>query len=207
MPLYNPPVPTFTWANKPSTYAVGQPVFISNVGTKGSHWQYDGTVWKPLTGQALLASLDSQSSTVGTAETIRFQYQLPATFWQIGDILRVDFGGQKSGTTNTLAALIRIGTAGTVAGDQSMSVGGAVLPAGSVSGGFVYDFRLESATTATGIAAAFQGYGTSSSSAYSTRTIQNVSNSLWVSTTIVSNGTVDTVSLMGAKLWYISKAN
>lgn len=199
-------IPTYTWATKPATYPVGTPIFLSDAGTKGSHWIDDGTAWKPFNGQALLASADAQSATVANSETIKFQYQMPAAFWQVGDILRLDCGLQKSGTTDTCNILVRIGTAGTTA-DATMGIGGSVLTASQVSGGFIYDIRLESATTATAITAVFLGYGSGTSSAFSTKTIANVSNQLWINLTIASSGVSNTVTLMGAKLFYISKAN
>ena len=128
-------IPTFTWANKPSSYITGQPVFISNAGTKGSHWFYDGTRWKPLNGSAMLASLDTASASIGSSETIVFQYLIPANLWQTADRLRFWLGMTKSGTTDTGAMWFRIGTAGTTA--DALIIGANEIAAANQQAGLV----------------------------------------------------------------------
>lgn len=199
-----------TWANKPSAYITGQPVFMSNVGTKGSHWFYDGTRWKPQNGSALLASLDAVSSNYTNSAGIPFQYQLPAGTLQTGDILRLYFGASKSGTTDTCGITFRMGTAGTSA-DTSI-VATTLMAAGTRQVALIADFRLDSATTLRPMpsgASSAPGYIFSSSAAFPTAvTISSASaNALYFNVELYSGGTTDTVAATHAQLHVISKAN
>lgn len=199
-----------TWANKPSAYITGQPVFISNAGTKGSHWFHDGTRWKPMNGSAVLASLDAASSNIGNSETIVFQYQMPAGLWQTGDRLRLYLGEIKSGTTDTATVRVRIGTAGTTADTQIVGV--VTMAAGTRQIGLISDIRLESATSALQLTNSRSppGYGgTAIANAFDAAVAISsaTANALWVSVGILSGGAADTVALVDAQLQLISKAN
>jgi hypothetical protein len=195
-----------TWANKPSSYLTGQPVFISDVGTKGSHWFYDGTRWKALTGTAHLASLDSASTAANNSETIVFQYLIPANVLQVGDVLRFWGGMVKSGSTDTGSIRIRVGTAGTTADSLIISVTN--MSAATRQFSPVFDLRVNSATVLDQVSNSTAGYGGAvTTAAVATAAISNISNALYYTVSLFSSSTNDTVQLEGAQLQLITKAN
>lgn len=193
-----------TWANIPAAGSAGRMQFVSNAGTKGSMWLDDGTRWKPINGQCLLASLDTTSASIGSTETIVFQYQLPANLWQTSDIIRVQYLMEKTGVTDTGIAGVRIGTAGTSSDTAIVST--TALSAASRTGLLFLDIRLESATSALQVSSP-SGYGTTSTF-YSAITISSASaNPLYVSLSIRSGGATDTVTCKSGLIQLISKAN
>lgn len=201
-----------TWANIPAAGTAGQMVYVSNAGTKGSMWLDDGTRWKPLNGMCLLASLDATSAAVGNAETIVFQYQIPANLLQTGDVLRFYLTYTKSGGTDLGTLRTRIGTAGTTSDTLVQDI--TASAATSRQHGFAFDIRLDSATTAQLMPSQRTSVGYSGSTSTTTvgitaaTTISSAAaNSLYVSVGILSAGTTDTVSLVGGQIWLISKAN
>lgn len=197
---------TFTYANLPATYPTGLPVFVSNVGTKGSHWYFDGTRWKPLNGQCLLASLDAVGSNIDNNETIVFQYLMPAGLLQALDRLVLDIDMRKSGTTDSGNIRVRVGTAGTTSDTAVLGV--TSMSATQVSAGLIYHFRVDAATSMTKLGRGDIGHGGSSTSAIpSAVTISNISNALYFSAAIYSSSTNNTVACGDAKLFLVSKAN
>lgn len=198
-----------TWANKPASYPVGQSVFITNAGTKGSHWFFDGTRWKPVGGIASLASLETATGNIANSETNAFQYLLPAGLWQTGDRLRFTHTQTKSGTTDSAQVVVRIGTAGTT-GDTAV-LSRANLQGVNIQAGTVLDIRLESATSALVLSSsrAILGYSNASITAFDAAvTISSAAaNALYVSVNINSNGTTDTTKLIDAQLQLVAKAN
>jgi hypothetical protein len=205
MPLFNPIVPSFTLATRPTTYPTGQKVFLSNVGTKGSHWYYDSARWKPEGGLARLSSLDAASSAINASETIIHQYQMPAALWQVGDHVNVKIMGTKSGTTNTGAFYVRIGTLGTTS-DQGL-YSSSVMTSSQRHCAVEYDIILLTATSALIVTRNDLGYGGSTTnSPPSSTTISNVSNALYVNVAI-SGGATDTVTATNVIINYMSGAN
>lgn len=198
-----------TWANLPAAGAAGRISFVSNAGTKGSHWFDDGTRWKPLNGSAVLATLDAASGNIANSESIVFQYQMPANLWQVGDRLRVFLGQAKSGTTDGLTTNLRIGTAGTTADTALFAL--TTIAAANRQGGLEFDIRLDSVTTARTMPSSRSpgGYASFSTVAWdAAATISSASaNALWISVGILSGGATDTVQLAHAELTLISKAN
>lgn len=194
-----------TWANIPATYTIGQPVFVSNAGTKGSFWYYDGTRWKPQNGMALLASLDTTVSNIGSTATIVLQALLPANLWQTGDIIRVQCFAAKSGNADSGVASIYAGTAGTTLDTQLANSTWMASSGRTVD--YFNDYRLESATT-TQLVSLAVGYGTTSSVIASPVTISSAAaNAIYVSFAIRSTGSTDTISAVSGGIWLISKAN
>jgi hypothetical protein len=201
-------LPTYTWAGKPASNAAGQPVFISDVGPKGSHWYYDGTLWKPLGGECLLASLDATSASIGNSETIVFQHQMPTGLWQTGYVLHFAMSMSKSGTTDTGALRTRIGTAGTTADTQIFNVN--VMSAANQQFAAVADFRLESATSVQQLpnTTATLSFGAANGAPASPVTISSAAaNALYFNAGISSGGTTNTVAMLHAELFLIGKAN
>lgn len=211
MPLYNPAIPVFTWATKPASPSTGFTAFLSNVGTKGSHWFYDGTRWKPMGGAIVLATLDTTSSSIANTDTLVFSYQMPSGLLQLKDRLRLAVTMTKSGTTDTGVFKVRVGTAGTIADTQVMTNN--LVAAANLSATELLDFRLETATTllrlGTGTSSGLNGYSTVSSLALpAVVTITDATaNALYVSVTISSSSTNDTVALVDAQLQLRAKAN
>jgi len=203
--------PVYPWASMPAAGIIGRQAFCSNFGVKGNMLQDDGTRWKPLNGQALLASRDVLSGNINNVETIVFQHQLPAAFWQISDRLRLVMTHGKSGTTDNMTTKLRLGTAGTTSDTQLFSW--TFLNSGNRSSATMFDLRLETATTVQQLnntGGTFAGVGYSNIGAGVVAgpvTISNVSNSLFFSVSITSAGATDTSYMQEAQLWYLSKAN
>ncbi len=205
------PIGSATFAGLPATAPTGQISFLSNVGTKGSHWYFDGTRWKPVNGVVTVATLDTASNPIANSDTVVFQYGFPAALLTVGDRLRLYLSYSKSGTADNGNFLCRLGTAGTT-GDTAISGGNAVGTA-QQSAAFFMEYRVASATTIlqlanSGILLATSGYTQQSSTAVAaTVTISNISNALFFSVTISSSGATNTVSVRDATLQYLSSAN
>lgn len=196
---------TFTHATLPASYPTGLPVFVSNVGAKGSHWCFDGTYWNPVNGIALLSAMDATSASINNSETIVHQYQLPAAVLRVGSKLRVAYGATKSGTTDTGIIRVRLGSNGTTGDTAIYSVTAMAASARQV--GHISDFRVESATTVLGLPSSQGGYGASSTTAFPTAyTVNNISGALYVNFSLYSSSTNDTVALTHAQLWLMSGA-
>jgi hypothetical protein len=201
-----------TWTNKPATYPVGLPLYISDVGVKGSHWFYDGTRWKPVNNLALLSSLDAPSATMNNSASIVHQYQMPAALLQTGDRILIRVTMSKSGTTDVGGLRVWVGTAGTTSDTLVVNLS-TFLAAAQRAAGALIDLKVISATSLLPLpanAAVTPGfsYGTASNSAFAAATtISNVSNSLYVSLGGVLNGTTDTCTMQDVQVSYLGSAN
>lgn len=196
---------TTTWANKPASYPVGQSLFISNVGAKGSHWWYDGTRYKPVNGSVVLATLDATTSNINNTATVVLQTLLPAGAWQTSDVIRVQAYMEKSGATDTGIATAYVGTAGTTSDTGVLS--STWMTATIRTADSFCDFRLESATSVQQVSL-LAGYGNTTLVTNAATTITSAAaNALYVSIGIRSGGTTDTVLSRHATITLISKAN
>lgn len=196
-----------TWANLPaaSNVYVGQTVYVSNAGAKGSFWYSDGTRWKPINGQCLLASLDTPSAAIGSTETITLQWLIPAGMWQVGDIIRSQAFLTKSGATDTAIGAVRVGTSGTTTDTGLISL--TWMAASGRTTDYFQDFRLDSATS-TQLVSTGPGYGATTSVVASPVAISSASaNALYISQSFRSSGATDTVTAYSGSIWLISKAN
>lgn len=196
---------SYTIATLPSaaTAGAGAMVYASDYGVDGAVLRSNGTRWKPLGGLATLKSLDTPSASIGTAETIVFQYQMPANLLVVKDRLRLRFAMTKSGSTDLGTMRLRVGAAGTTADTQVLSQ--APLTATILAGAIDTDWRVESATSLLklGITANGSPLGysqTSTTAAAAAVTISNINTSLFVSVSILSAGVSDTVILQDAQL-------
>jgi hypothetical protein len=196
-----------------STFA-GLPAAASNTFTfqLATDWGANGTIaqsigsrWKPMGGSSVLKLNAAPSSAIGTTTAVVLQTLLPAGSWQVGDVLRVTLPMTKSGTTDVLIGNVLIGTLGTVS-DTSVT-GGTVTMVGSANqtSGEELEFVLASATTVQRMGAILTNQGSyttiSATAPPAAVTISNVSNPLYVSFTINSNGTTNTVALQaGARI-------
>jgi len=205
-------IPVYAFASLPAAGIIGRQAFCSNFGTKGNTLQDDGTRWKPLNGQALLASLDADSGTGGAAETIMFQYQIPAALLQVGDRLRLRLTMSKSGTAEVGNMKFRMGTAGTTSDTQLYS-GAGIMSAPNRTMAVDLDFRVASATSLQQLSnnaaqSSSIGYSGNGNNAYGAAvTISNISNALYFTVSGLTVVGTDTVMLREAELWYASKAN
>lgn len=201
------PIATFTWAGKPASYPTGIPVFISNVGTKGSWWAFDGTRWKPF-GRQLLMSLDTAVSGVGSASTsIVVTSTFPAALFQVGDTIHIDFSEARSGSVDIGRWTTYIGTAATTA-DARVIDDIAYLSSTLLAGGMSHDIRIAAATSVQVLASPVTGYGPAQTTAApAAATITNVSSALAISLGVRSSGSANTVTASDAKVWLQGPAN
>lgn len=180
---------------------------ISDIGetTVGSFWTYDGTTRKPINGRVTLYTLGAASGAINNSETIVAQIQLPAAFLHQYDRFRIFVGMSKSGTTDTGTLGVRIGTAGTTSDTQVFS--GAIMGTTILSLGAWLHFKIQTATAVRkegfgGTGQLSEGGG--STAAYTSAvTISNVSNSLYISVSILSSGATNTVKLEDCMIEYI----
>jgi hypothetical protein len=210
--LTTPAITSTTWANIGSAATANKLQYVSDVGSSGSLWRSTGTRWKPVNGLAVLATLDTGLSGVANTETIAFQYLLPINALQTFDRLRFNLSLSKTGVTDSLALKVRVGTAGTTADTQVLSV--SALSATARSGSMMFDFRLASATSlqqlgSSGGASITSGYSnnTSVANVAAVAITSAAANALYVTVTIASTSTNDTVGLLDAQLMLLATAN
>lgn len=200
---------TYTQATLPSASVAGAQslAWVTDLGENGSLMQSTGTRWRALNGAAALKTLGAAVTGIANTETIVLQALLPAGSWQVNDTIRVWVAINKSGTTDTLIGVCRIGTAGTTA-DTAVLGGITLLSAANQSGGFIFDFKLASATSAqvvgsTGaIPAYFGGVNAASSAAV---VISDTSvNPVYVSASIRSSSTTNTVGIQSGQIQLVT---
>lgn len=202
-----------TWANIGSASVAGTYRDVSDAGVKGSLWRADGTRWKPANGAAILASLDTSSSNISNAETIVFQYQIPAALLQLKDRLRLYLSASRSGVVDAGTILVRLGTAGTVADAQLNASATPQLSGTAQQVSLVMDYRVETATTIQMLGVsngggAVSGYSNAAGGGNANPvTVSNVSNSLWLSVSLLSAGATNTDRLLDAQLQLIAPGN
>lgn len=205
-------VASFTFATLPATYAVGQPVWVSDIGralpavptaARGSLWMFDGTVWRPINGRVLLAAIDTSITGRNNSEVATtFQYAAPAGFYKVKDRLEMRVTLAKSGTTDSGIFRWRFGSAGTT-GDSALT-SATVMATSARHAGFIYEGRIEDATHAQAMARNDLGYGGTNTSALAGQiTHGNVSGVLYSSVDAISSSTNDTMSIIDAELWLV----
>lgn len=196
----SPLVLSSTWANKPSSAAATGLYLFTDVGSSGTLMRYAGSRWRPLAGQAMLASLGATVTGITNTETIFLQTLIPAGAWQTNDLIRVIFSALKSGTTDTGVFTVRVGTNGTTA-DTSVFASTA-LSAASRTYGLTKDIKLTAATSSQDIPVYL---GASSSALVAAVAISSASaNALYVSLSWTSGGTTDTISALTGTIQLIT---
>lgn len=200
-------IDSMTWANRPTSMVESAPILFTDVGSSGTLMRYAGGRWRPIAGQAKLASLGAAVSGITNSETIVLQSLIPAGAWQDNDVIRVWISTTKSGTTDSLNLTIRVGTAGTTADTALTGFNAfALMGTAALSGGSILEFKLVSATSAlkTGSAGANTGSFNSSSngtSAGAATTITDASaNALYVSVSLASSGASNTVAVQTCQI-------
>lgn len=201
----------YTWGTKPATIPAGAIAYISDVGPNGSHWCYLGGRWRAVNGRVFLGALDTVSANVNGTDTMVFTRALPATLLQLKDRLELRLTPIKSGTTDAMNVIPRLGTTGTTA-DQALNAGTTFLATTNRHSGTIIDFRVESATTVqemgvSSLTTAGQGYAGSVNAAQGAAvTISNVSNALTFGISI-SSGATNACNLSDAQLWLDTSPN
>lgn len=198
-----------TYANLPAAASSTGLIYrVSDLGTSGAGLLMisNGTRWLPLAGSAYLASQNNpQTVNAGAAETIVFQYLMPAGLLAVNDRLRVYFTGTKAGGTTATAGRIRMGTAGTTA-DTQITFGNVMTIAG-LSMSTLFSHKITAATTVQplySLTSSGNYTGSSTSALQSAVTISNVSNALYISLTLTP-GATDASTLTDATLeWIVS---
>lgn len=199
-----------TWANRPSSAGNGQMYLFTDLGASGTIMRYSGSRWRPLAGQAQLASLGAAVTGITNSETIVLQTLIPAAAWQTNDTIRVWLHGSKSGTTDTYSIWVRVGTAGTTADTAITGLSGyQFMPAAGVTGGGIYDVKLASATSAQkigGSLTAVMSYYTNQLGALSAATVISdaSTNPVYVSLSVASSGATNTVAVQSAQIQLIT---
>jgi|GEM_PF-2188959 len=215
--LTTPSIVADTWANiKATAPATGTLAYASDFGTGGNLLRYNGTRWKPVSGKALLATLDTPVTGITTTETVGLQYLMPTGLLQTHDRLYWEWNVLKptTGTTNTFTIGLRIGTTGVVTGGgadtQIFSL--VALSAASRQMALAQALRLESATSVQllGQNAGSLGYSGGSNAALAPAAVTITSaaaNPLYFSLTGILNGATDTGTVLDASLYLESTAN
>lgn len=161
--------------------------------------------FSPSSGRTLVKSLNATTATVANTETVVLQYLIPAGSWLTGTAYELDkLVALKSGTTDTGTIKIRIGTAGTTADTSIMSV--AALSTATRQWRGDASIRLESATTVLPSGGTSGGFlQGNAAGALAAITISNVSNALYLSVTLASSSTNDTVALAMGSIWMVDR--
>lgn len=203
-------VSSLTWANRPSSANASGLYLFTDVGSSGTLMRYAGSRWRPLAGQAQLASLGAAVTGIANSETIVLQTLIPAGAWQTNDTIRLWLTTTKTGTTDTGLLTVRIGTAGTTSDTAITGLSGFIfMPSAAIlaSGGIV-DIKLNSATSAQKI-----GNNTTQNGSYvggsgavaAATTITDASaNALYVSVAVYSGGTTNTMSIQSGQIQLIT---
>lgn len=186
-----------TWANRPSTPPNYTPYYATDIGEKGTQLIYFGSRWYVQNGSGSLKTLGAAVTGIANSETIVLQTLIPAGAWQTNDTVRLWFGVTKSGTTDTAIYSIRVGTAGTTA-DTAITgySAGTLLIAANRTYSNAADIKLVAATSAVKPASGFPTTGAGNTAESAATVISDVSaNPIYVSLTIRSSGTTDTVGI------------
>lgn len=195
-------IASYTFATLPATYAVGQPVWVSDIGNAvigaspaaatGSLWAFNGAIWRPVGGMVTLAKLIVPVTGLTNVEAISAQIQLPAGFLKVGDLLEPWVAVTKSGTTDTGTFILRVGTAGTTADTAVYST--VQLSAANLFHRGLFGFSITAATTAS-VQNPTTGVVFPVATNPSDVTIANISNALYVNFGATSSSTNNTVGL------------
>lgn len=116
-------IPSGTYASKPAA-ASAQLYYATDLGANGILLISNGTLWKPVSGSAVLYQSGGQSpSTSATSETTLFTVAIPAGLLSANGSLRVTWFGESVGTAGTKTMNIRFSSAsGGVAGQALVAL-------------------------------------------------------------------------------------
>ena len=162
----------------------------------------------PFSNRRLLKSLNAVSSNINNSETVALQALIPAGSWRVGTMIRIDdLSMTKSGATDTGTIKVRAGPAGTSADTQIFTANALAAANRTWNGAAV--MRLESATSILPIGGNSGGFqqGTSNSalSAISLGAHDTSTTATYVSITLASSSTNDTVALVLGSIWLVDR--
>lgn len=183
----------------------GYTATLTDLGENGTYVHSNGTRWRVLNGSGSLKTLGAAVTGIANSETIVLQTLIPAGAWQTNDLLLFNnLSILKSGTTDTGRLTVRIGTAGTTAdtaitGLSAMSI---VSAANTMYGASPLGIKLVSATSAQRLGQnSIVPFGGASSGSIAATTISDASsNALYVSVSLSSSGTTDTLTIQSADI-------
>ncbi|MCE2914198.1 MAG: hypothetical protein LW768_01425 [Rubrivivax sp.] len=198
---------TVTWATRPTSPYLYQPIFVTDIGPNGVHLQWNGTRWK-----VLFPTLIGENGNILTGVAQQADQYLgglgpyPAGFIQAGDILVYHFGLAKNGVTDTYGTggtSIRLGAGGVIGDSAILQANLSSTITATVDGGCGFEkwIRVQSNTTTRGLGAnsaapSWNGLSTTSANPDVTATIINISTTPWfigLSTTMTGVPTPATV--------------
>lgn len=201
---------TFTFATLPAVSASnsGMVARVTDVGTNsaGSLWISNGTVrWTPVGGALTLAHLGTSTGNITNSETVVVSRSIPAGVILDGDLIRIGFHSTKSGTTDSLNCVVRVGTAGTTA-DTAVWTGTTVVGAASTSGSMLVDLKRFSATTVGKVGPPATGFSNTAAGAQpAAATITSWDTTAqFITLTFASSGATNTVTCSGAMIQLIT---
>lgn len=207
-------ISTYTWATLPSAATAGARTlaWASDLGESGTLLVSNGTRWRSANGSVSLKGLGGASASIGSAETIVMQTQLPIGAWQTNDVLRLWTTTTKSGATDIGRLIVRVGTAGTTADTAITGLTSAFsyMTAAAISGGGIFDIKLFSATSAMRIGDnasaqhSYQSTAATTAGAAATTITDASANALWVSVSLQSAGATDTLVMQDSRLQLIT---
>jgi hypothetical protein len=162
-------------------------------------------------GVTQLKTLGASVSGINNTETVVMQAQLAPGQWQTNGYIRIELTGGKSGTTDIFRLNVRIGTAGTT-GDTAIDglSNLSIMNAAGQYGGYVFDIKLNSATSAQKMGAASAATTTYSSTSVGAANVaattisSAATNSLYITVTANSSSTTDTVSVTSGRILLIA---
>lgn len=186
----------------------GYEAFITDWGANGAKVRCNGTRWLPIGGRVLLAHLGAQVSGIAnTATIVLASPAMPIGTIQAGDAFVFDiYGLTKSGATDSLNVSVYVGAAGTTS-DTALITANTVLGAAGRAGSSLLPLKVASNTSVQRVGTV-SGLGVYSNTvtvaAPGAVTITDASaNVLYLSFSIVSSGTTDTVGIQDGAIWQI----
>jgi hypothetical protein len=162
-------------------------------------------------GVTQLKTLGASVSAINNTETVVMQALLAPGQWQTNGYLRIELTGGKSGTTDTFRLNVRIGTAGTT-GDTAITGLSdlTIINAAGQYGGWVFDIKLNSATSAqkmgvtTAVTTTYSSASLAAANVAATTISSAATNALYVTVTANSSSTTDTVSVTSGRILLIA---
>lgn len=184
------------------------PVFVQDLAG-GTMLYSNGSRYRPLNNIATLGTLDAAASSTASADTVLVVFPIPAVV-KNGDSLRLWLTQSKTGTSETVTWSFRYGATGTTS-DTVLLSSANMVTAANISGGTILEYRRETATSVQkmGNTTAANGYGGVSSAATLAPVALGTSleNAGFLSISVSKSAAVETATLLGARLEWITSAN
>ena len=187
---------TGLWVNRPSSPALYDQIFVTDIGPNGASLWWNGTRWK-----VLFPTVIAENATIltGVAQ-LADQYlgglgPIPAGLIQAGDVLSYHVGLGKNGATDAYGTVLslRLGAGGVIADSAIVTANySGVMVASARSAGVEKWFRFDSVTTTRGLGpnnanSSWNGLSITGAAPEATATVINVNTTPWyigVSTTM-----------------------